>query len=334
MSSQRPHVAIRDMPSSGYVDGVYTLVNPQVGTTRTGKPYLKCLLKDATGEMPGRKWEFNPAEMGELQSTGFVHVAGNAELYEERPQLRIDQIRAVEVSDEDLARLVPSTRRDIGAMFDRLSEILRSVSHPGMGALVETFLSDEAIMANFRRAPAAVSVHHAWIGGLLEHTLQLMELAERMLPLYPQLDRDIVLVGLFLHDLGKCWELSWERGFNYTADGNLIGHIVRGAIVLQFKAAQANKASGNLLPPAAVRVLQHIIVSHHGSMEFGAAKLPSTPEAIFIAALDNLDAKTQLSIDAVHGGTAGGAQAAGDAAEFTDRIWALDTKLYRGRALQ
>lgn len=331
MTAQRTHVPIRDMPASGYVDGVYTLVNPQVGTTRTGKPYLKCLLKDATGEMPGRKWEFNPSELGELQATGFVWVAGNAELYEERPQLRIDQIRATEVSEEDLILLVPSTRRDIESMFQRLCTILRSLSHPGMLALVETFLGDEAIMANFRKAPAAVSVHHAWIGGLLEHTLQLLELAERMLPLYPHLDRDIVLMGLFLHDLGKCWELSWERGFNYTADGNLVGHIVRGAIVLQFKAAQANKASGNALPPAAIRVLQHIILSHHGVAEFGAAKPPSTPEAIFIAALDNLDAKTQVAIDAVNAGQPAGG---GEGAEFTDRIWALDTRLYRGRPLQ
>jgi 3'-5' exoribonuclease len=332
MSSQRTHVAVRDMPVSGYVDGVYTIVNPQVGTTRAGKPYLKCLLKDATGEMPGRKWEFNPAELGELQSTGFVWVSGNAELYEERPQLRIDQIKSVEVSEEDLVLLVPSTRRDIEAMFQRVCAILRSLSHPGMLSLAETFLGDEAIMANFRRAPAAVSVHHAWIGGLLEHTLQVMELAERMLPLYPQLDRDIVLMGLFLHDLGKCWELSWERGFNYTADGNLVGHIVRGAIVLQFKAAQANKASGSALPAAAVRVLQHIILSHHGSLEFGAAKLPSTPEAVFIAGLDNLDAKTQCALDAVHGGAGSGA--AGEGVEFTDRIWALDTRLYRGQPLK
>jgi len=320
------------MPASGYVDGVYTIVNPQVGTTRTGKPYLKCLLKDATGEMPGRKWEFNPGELGELQSTGFVWVSGNAELYEERPQLRIDQIKSVEVSQADLLLLVPSTRQDIDRMFQRVCEIMRTLTHPGMLALAEAFLGDEAIMANFRRAPAAVSVHHAWIGGLLEHTLQLMELAERMLPRYPQLDRDIVLMGLFLHDLGKCWELSWERGFNYTADGNLVGHVVRGAIVLQFKAAQANKASSNAIPPAAIRVLQHIILSHHGSLEFGAAKLPSTPEAVFIASLDNLDAKTQCALDAVHGGGAGAA--AGDAAEFTDRIWALDTRLYRGQPLK
>lgn len=317
------------MPPSGYVDGVYTIVNPQVGTTRAGKPYLKCLLKDASGEMPGRKWEFNASDLAALSSTGFVWVSGNAELYEERPQLRIDQINPTEVADEDLAFLLPVTRSNVDAMFVRLAEIMRGVRHPGMRALVETFLTDESMMANFRRAPAAVSVHHAWIGGLLEHTLQLLEIAERTLPLYPRLDRDIVLAGLFLHDLGKCWELSWDRGFNYTTDGNLIGHIVRGAIVLQFKAAQVNKATANALPADAVRVLQHIILSHHGSLEFGAAKLPSTPEAIFVAQLDNLDAKTQIALDAVHGTTGSPEVSTG----FTDRVWALDTRLYRGRPL-
>lgn len=317
------------MPPSGYVDGVYTIVNPQVGTTRAGKPYLKCLLKDASGEMPGRKWEFNPNDLGALASTGFVWVSGNAELYEERPQLRIDQINPTEVADEDLAFLLPVTKGSVDAMFTRLATIMRSVRHPGMLSLVETFLTDESLMSNFRRAPAAVSVHHAWIGGLLEHTLQLLEIAERTLPLYPRLDRDIVLVGLFLHDLGKCWELSWDRGFNYTTDGNLIGHIVRGAIVLQFKAAQANKLSGNALPADAIRVLQHIILSHHGSLEFGAAKLPSTPEAIFVAQLDNLDAKTQIALDALQGA----ANAPDPVNGFTDRVWALDTRLYRGRPL-
>ena len=180
-------------------------------------------------------------------------------------------------------------------------------------------------MMRFRRAPAAVSVHHAWIGGLLEHTLQLLKLADVMLPLYPQLNRDIVLMGLFLHDLGKTSELVWEQGFEYTADGHLIGHIVRGAIWLQVKAAVAAKQSGHKLPHSALRVLQHIILSHHGELEHGAARRPSTPEAMFVARLDNLDAKTQIAL--THARPA--ADPAGISAEFSDRIWSLETRLYR-----
>jgi 3'-5' exoribonuclease len=181
-------------------------------------------------------------------------------------------------------------------------------------------------MAKFRMAPAAMSLHHAWIGGLLEHTLQLLKLAESILPRYGQLNRDLVLVGLFLHDLGKTVELTWEKGFDYTAEGNLIGHVVRGAVWLQFKAAVAAKQSGHKLPSDALRVLQHIVISHHGELEFGAAKVPSTPEAIFIAHLDNLDAKTTMALTSARREELVEGEVAG---QFTDKIWALGTRLYR-----
>jgi 3'-5' exoribonuclease len=218
--------------------------------------------------------------------------------------------------------LLPSTTKDIGEMFGRVSELLRSMAHPSMRALAEQYLGDERLMEDFRRAPAAMSVHHAWIGGLLEHTHQMMELADRMLPLYPGLNRDLVLFSLFAHDLGKTVELDWERGFNYTTDGQLIGHVVRGAIWLQIKAAAAARSSSERLPGETLRVLQHILVSHHGLLEHGAAKVPATPEAVFVAMLDNLDAKTQASLSAAKREFAGGG-------EWTDKVWALDTKVYR-----
>lgn len=211
-------------------------------------------------------------------------------------------------------------------MFQDLRGILGTLRHPAMKALAETYLADEDLMARFRRCPAAVSVHHAYIGGLLEHTLQLMKLADVGLPLYPALNRDIVLMGLFLHDLGKTFELSWERGFEYTTEGNLIGHVVRGAIVLQFMAAAAAKQSGERLPADALRVLQHIILSHHGEIEHGAVKLPSTPEAVFVAMLDDLDAKTAMAIAHGRGPAPAGEDGGGT---FTDKIWALGTRLYR-----
>jgi 3'-5' exoribonuclease len=256
-----------------------------------------------------------------------VWIAGHSQLYNGQVQLILEQIKSVEVSAEDIAALLPTTSKDINQMFEELSAIMRSLSHPAMLALAETYLSDEDMMASFRMAPAAMSLHHAWIGGLLEHTLQLLKLAQAMLPLYPQLNRDIVLMGLFLHDLGKTAELTWEKGFDYTTDGNLIGHIVRGAIWLQVKAAMAGKSSGQKLPPDALRVLQHIIISHHGLPEFGAAKVPSTPEAVFISVLDNLDAKTQMAITAARPDSP---TAISGAAVFTDKMWALEnTRLYK-----
>ena len=324
-----PTAAHRDLatlPPNGYVDGVYSIINPQVGTTRAGKPYLKCLLRDATGEVPARQWTFEESALGEVGSTGYVWIAGHTQVYNGQVQIILEQIRSTEVTQEQMQALLPTTRYDINEMFEELSSLLRSMEHPAMVALAEAYLQDEALMANFRMSPAATNLHHAWIGGLLEHTLQLVKLADRMVPLYPHLNRDLILMGLFLHDLGKTAELTWEKGFDYTTDGNLVGHMVRGVIWLQFKAAVAAKQSGQKLPSEALRVLQHIIISHHGELEYGSSKVPSTPEAIFVAHLDNLDARTAMALQGARRGEAPGPV---EQADFSDRIWALNTRLYR-----
>ena len=323
MNSQ-PHINVRDLKVGAFIDGIYSLVNPQTAVTRGGKCYFKALIRDATGEAAARKWTFEESNLQEVSATGYARVVGRVELYNGQNQIVLDQIQGVEVSAEDLVSLLPTTRKNIAEMFSGVSTLLHSMNDPGMRALADAYLTDEPMMAAFRHAPAATNVHHAWIGGLLEHTNQLMHLADRMLPLYPELNRDIVLLGLFLHDLGKTVELEWEKGFNYTMDGQLIGHLVRGAIWLQLKAALAARSSGIRLSNEVVTVLQHILISHHGQLEHGAAKLPSTPEAIFVALLDNLEAKTTISIHAVarerlHAGNA----------EFTERIWSLDSRMYR-----
>lgn len=322
----QPHIDLRDLRPQVYLDGVYTLVNPQVGVTRQHKSYFKALIRDATGEVPVRMWTFDPENLGEVARTGFVWVSGQAQEYGGHVQVIAETLRPVQVDARDLSRLLPTTTGNIEQMFAEVARLLRSMHHPAMLALAEQYLSNEALMRGFKHAPAAVSVHHAWIGGLLEHTLQLMRMAELVLPNYRTLNRDLVIMGLFLHDLGKTVELEWERGFNYTTDGNLIGHTVRGAIWLQTFAAAAGRDSGHRLAPEALRVLQHIIISHHGSLEFGAAKVPSTPEAVFVAMLDNLDARTAIAIAAADRGR-GDSHEPGH--EFTDKIWALDTRIYR-----
>jgi 3'-5' exoribonuclease len=321
----RPHTDIRNFTASAYVEGVYSIVNPQVGITRAGKAYLKCLLRDATGEVVTRQWSFDENVLAELSSAGFVWAAGHTQLYNGQIQFIVEQIKPVEVDEDELAALVPSTSGNIDEMFQETRSILGTLHHPAMKALADVYLADEELMARFRRCPAATSLHHAYIGGLLEHTLQLLKLADVMLPLYPGLNRDLVLMALFLHDLGKTVELSWEKGFDYTTEGNLIGHTVRGVIWLQVKAAIAAKQTGARLPGDALRVLQHIILSHHGELEHGAPKLPSTPEAVFVAMLDDLDAKTAMALsnaDRDH-------PAAAEAADFTDKVWALGTRIYR-----
>lgn len=320
------HKDIRGLSPNEYVDGVYAVVNPQLGTTRAGKPFLKCLVRDATGEVPARQWTVDEARFPEVGSTGFVWIAGHTQLYDEKIQIILEQIRPVEVDADALQRLLPSTNRDIDEMFNEVRAVLGSMEHAGMRALADSYLNDEKLMTEFRQAPAAVNLHHAWIGGLLEHTNQLLRLADAMLPLYPQLNRDVVLMGLFLHDLAKTSELNWEKGFEYTTIGNLMGHVVLGSLLLERKLREVVANNGEKISARARVVLHHIILSHHNEPEFGAAKRPSTPEAIFVSMLDNLDAKTAMALAHARGDLGPEAEAG---AEFTDKVWALDTRLYR-----
>lgn len=313
------------MNGQGFVHGVYSLVNPQIGTTRNGEPFLKCLLRDATGEAIGRLWRFDPSTMQDISSTGFVRIEGTQEMYQDKLQIKIGEIWSHEPTSEELTELMPCSRRNIDEMFGEVTTLLQSLEHPAAKAMAEAYLEDTDLMDKFRVAPAAMQIHHAWIGGLLEHTLQLMHMASAILPDYPRLNRDVVLLGLFIHDLGKVEELTWEKGFQYTREGNLIGHIVRGAMWLEAKATVAESSLGNPLPDGFLTVLQHIVLSHHGQLEHGAAKLPSTPEAMFVSQLDNLDAQVQTSLDAARPFEQ---SVTGDEA-FTERIWSLNTKLYK-----
>lgn len=316
---------VSEMKGQGFVHGVYSLVNPQIGTTRNGDSFLKCLLRDATGEAIGRKWRFNPATMSDIAKTGFVGVEGEQEMYQDKLQIKITDIWMHDPTPDELTELLPSTRKNIDTMFAEATALLHSLEHPAAKALGSAYLDDPSLMKDFKVAPAAMQIHHAWIGGLLEHTLQLMKLADSMLPNYPRLNRDIILLSLFIHDMGKVEELRWDRGFEYTREGNLIGHIARGAMWLEERAKIAEKNLGESLPDGFLTVMQHIVLSHHGQLEHGAAKLPSTPEAIFVSNLDNLDAHTQTALDSARPWEQ---TAAGDEA-FTDRLWSLNTKLFR-----
>lgn len=308
------------------VEGAFAISNAQMGRTRNDKPYLRCLLSDKTGEVSGRMWSIEEAQFRRLPTEGFVYVEGETQAYQGDMQLIIHTIDPIDPTPEQMAELLPSTDQDVGAMFAEVSAILGTLSHPAAKALAAEYLADEFLMDQFRRAPAAKSMHHAYLGGLLEHTLMLLRLAAAICPLYPRLNRDIVVLGLFLHDLGKTRELKFDQTFAYSDRGELIGHIVEGAIMLHDKAQQAMRSHGVRLPPGMLTVLQHIILSHHGIPEYGAAKVPSTPEAVLVSILDNLDAKTTIALEAARPARARTIDLGGN---FTDRQWALGTKMYR-----
>lgn len=318
-------VYIRDLKAAQNIDGVFAVQNCQLGKTKNGKPFIKCLLADKTGRTPGRMWNTTEEQFATLPTDGFVWIAGQTQPYQGEMQIIIQDIRPYEPSAADLTELLPSTEYDIDQMFSEALGLLQSLENPAIKELANRYLEDGELMDKFCKAPAAMTLHHAYLGGLLEHTLGLMKLANAFCPLYPKLNRDIILFGLFLHDLGKSEELTWENGFGYSEDGQLIGHIARGAIMLQEK-AKACEEAGTKVPDAIQRVLIHIILSHHGVPEFGALKIPATPEAIAISILDNLDAKLNMAISATR---ADGGKPADLGGDFTEKLWALDTRLYR-----
>jgi len=323
-TQQRMYIA--DLQPNARFSGAFSISNAQLGRTRNDKTYLRCLLGDKTATAPGRMWGADESVISNLPTDGFVWVEGETQPYQGELQLIIHKIDPIEPTTEQLRDLLPSAKRDPAEMFAEVVALLDTLQHPAAKAIAAEYLGDEMLMDQFRTAPAAKMMHHAYIGGLCEHTLAVMNAANALCPLYPKVSRDIVILGLFLHDLGKTTELSYEGAFAYTDRGELVGHIVEGAIMLHDKARSVMVNQGMRLPANLVTALQHIILSHHGIPEYGAAKLPSSPEALFVSMIDNLDAKMEIAIVAARSERQQGLDLGGS---FTEKIWALDTKLFR-----
>jgi 3'-5' exoribonuclease len=317
-----PRIAIAQLRDGDVVDQAFVLAAKQLGQTSTNKLFIKADCSDATGQIHCRVWNASRDVYERLPAAGYVHIRGRVETYQGHLQLVADTILPVEDRAKlDLSELIKHTKKNIPEMHTRLREILGMIKDKQLQAIIEEFLNDADIMKKFIAAPAAMGLHHAWIGGLLEHTLSVLELALLVCPRYPDIDQDLVLAGLFLHDIGKTVELSYAAGFDYTDEGRLVGHVNRSAIWIDQKSTAAGAKLGETLRRDLVLGLIHIVLSHHGVPEFGAATLPKTPEAILVNLIDNLDAKTQMAVDAV-------------AAPSEDETWtefhkAFGTKLYR-----
>lgn len=324
---------ITDFGPAERIGGIFAISNAQLGRTKTDKPFLKALISDKTGQLAARMWSIEQAQFKRLPTDGFVYIEAETQPYQGELQLIIHVIDPVEPAIEELRDLIPCSKFDPEEMFADVRALLDSMKHPAAKALAQVYLADEHLMSAFKRAPAAKAMHHAYLGGLLEHTLALMRLANVVCPLYPKISRDMVMLGLFLHDLGKTRELIYDRTFSYSDRGELIGHIVDGAIMLHDKSQQVMRETGQRLPPNMILVLQHIILSHHGVPEFGAAKVPATPEALLVSMLDNLDAKTTMALAAARpdSAIADPTEQKGESlgGNFTEKQWGLDTKLFR-----
>jgi len=289
MSSTRRYVS--QLGHQEQVDEIFLASDKQLRPNRNGNYYLQVELSDRTGSIAARLWNASEKNFKSFENGDYVRVEGATQLYQGTMQMIANAISKVSPDqvDEDHFRALGT--QEIDRLASRLGEILRGVQSPHLRNLAECYLMDEAFMDRFVRAPAGVRNHHAFQGGLLKHVVSLMELVLGIVKCHPELDRDLLLLGAFLHDAGKTEELSYDRDLAYTDQGQLLGHIVLGLSSLDAKIAEAERLSGEVMPEEIVLELRHLIVSHHGELEFGSPVLPMTPEAVVLHYLDNLDAK-------------------------------------------
>ncbi len=260
----------------------------EIRQKKSGELYLSLLLADRTGELDAKMWDNVPEALDTFDRDDFVKVKGLIQIFHNRPQLTIHKVRRMDDSEIEFADYFPSSKRDPEEMWNELRGIVTGFSNAHLKALLEAVLADPDIAARYRRAPAAKHIHHAFLGGLIEHVLSLCALAKLVAPHYPMVDRDLLLTGVVLHDIGKIYELNYERGFSYSNDGQLIGHIaIAGRMV-------ADKLRGLPdFPPRLRTLVEHMILSHHGHLEFGSPKVPQFPEAMLLHYLDDLDSKME-----------------------------------------
>jgi 3'-5' exoribonuclease len=271
----------------------------EIRSTREGKAYLRIELGDATGRVEARMWDAQDKMAASFERDDFVKVQARVENYRNKLQLAIEKIRRAEESEVAPADFFPHTKEDVDAMYAKLLEIVVSVKNPWLRQLLESVVQDPAVVPRLKRAPAAKVMHHAFYGGLLEHVLSLCNLCLVVLGHYPEADRDLLLSGAVLHDIGKLQELSYERALGYTDEGQLLGHIL---IEYELVAKKIDALEG--FPPALKTLVLHMLISHHGEYEFGSPKLPMFREALLLHYLDDLDSKMgamRLALDSDQG---------------------------------
>lgn len=297
MSEQRlSDPPLADLREGDSFEGFYVVRESSLNTAVNGKHYIRMTLADASASVGANVWDANPELFQLCPPNSIVKVQGAGEVYRGRMQLRITRFRPAHESEVSIERFLPKTSKDADAMRKELLDLVDSIRDPDYKALAEAFFSDRKMLDDFTRAPAAREVHHAWIGGLLEHTLSLARLAECFAG-EGGVDRDLLLVGALLHDIGKTEELSVGLSIEYSDRGKLLGHLYIGS---EMAAKRAAAIPG--FPRIKLELVQHLILSHHGRHEYGSPVLPKIPEAFALHHIDNLDAKVVTAnrlIDAI-----------------------------------
>jgi 3'-5' exoribonuclease len=279
-------IYLKDVKQGDFVSSSFLVVEKSMAFSQKGSPYLNVRLKDKTGEMEGKVWE-NALEFNQQFNKGdIIHIEGRAATYRDAIQISIHKAKKISASEIDPLDYLPSAKRDSDTMFHEMMEFIERIDNPYLRLLLHSFFQEEKTRDLFKRAPAAKGFHHIYLGGLLEHTLSVTQLLEKISNHYPELNKDLLITGGILHDIGKIYEFSFDNTIDYTDEGRLVGHIVMGVEMVDQKINTIEN-----FPSQLALELRHIILSHHGEFEFGSPKRPKTLEALVVHYVDDLDAK-------------------------------------------
>ncbi len=278
---------VSELQPEQLVNALFLVQYKDIRQKKSGEPCLSLILADRTGEVEAKMWDNVTEVMHTFERDDFLQVRGLLQVYQNRLQLTIHKLRPQDSSSVDLADFFPASKRNADEMFAELLEVTASIRNPHLRSLVNAIVTDPMYARTLRLAPAAKNIHHAFLGGLLEHILSLCSLAQLTAPHY-KVDLDLLLTGAILHDIGKVHELTYDRAFGYSTDGQLLGHIVIGLRIIADKLRDLPD-----FPPELCKLVEHMIVSHHGELEYGSPKLPAFPEALLLHHLDNMDAKME-----------------------------------------
>jgi 3'-5' exoribonuclease len=279
---------VKELEPDQTITGSFLVCSKEIRQKKTGDPYLSLLIGDRTGELDAKMWD-NVAEVMEtFERDDFVKIKGLLQIFHNRPQLTIHKIRLLNDSEVDFADYFPASVRDPEEMWRELRQFVAEIGNPHLRKLLDALLDDDDIARRYRIAPAAKQIHHAYLGGLIEHVLSLCHLSRMAAGHYRNIDVDLLVTGAVLHDIGKIHELSYERGFSYSTEGQLLGHMLLGVRMVGDKLRDIPD-----FPPRLRSLVEHMIISHHGRLEFGSPKVPVFPEAMLLHYLDDMDSKME-----------------------------------------
>jgi 3'-5' exoribonuclease len=310
---------VKDIKAGEKIKASFLVMEKNLAYSQKGAPYLSVKLRDRSGDIEGRVWD-NVAALDPLFRKGdIVAVQGRAVSYRDATQLAVLDIRRMEETGIDPWDYFPCTKGDVEAMFSELAGYAGTLENPWLKRLMEGFLGDADVAGRLKRAPAAKGFHHAYLGGLLEHTLSMVKILDFLARHYPAANRDMLIAGGILHDIGKIEEFTYDRAIDYSTPGRLVGHILLGVEMLDRKIALIEG-----FPEDLALELKHVVLAHHGELDFGSPKRPKTVEALIVHFVDDLDAKVMAFQEFI------GNSGAGDA-EWTQFHRFLERFLYKGK---